>query len=91
MPEDSEFYNYDSGTLYQNANINVIDASNFQIRNISLAYRLPSSVLSSLKISQARVQFNAENVAFMAKSNAAKYMLGGYRAPNYVMGVYLTF
>ncbi|SKC11360.1 TonB-linked outer membrane protein, SusC/RagA family [Sphingobacterium nematocida] len=91
FPEDLELYNYDSGTLYQNADINVIDASNFQIRNISFAYRVPTSFLSNAKIKQARLQFNAENVAMFAKSKNARYMLGGYRAPNYVMGVYLTF
>lgn len=91
FPEDLEHYNYDSSTLYQNADINVIDASNFQIRNISLAYRVPTTFLTKANIKQARIQFNAENVALFAKSKNARYMLGGYRAPNYVMGVYLTF
>ncbi|MFD2556542.1 SusC/RagA family TonB-linked outer membrane protein [Sphingobacterium tabacisoli] len=91
FPEDLELYNYDSSTLYHNADINVIDASNFQIRNISFAYRVPTVFLANAKIKQARLQFNAENVAMFAKSKNARYMLGGYRAPNYVMGVYLTF
>lgn len=91
FPEESELYNSESGTIYQYADVNVLDATNFQIRNISFAYRIPNDWIKKLNLSQARLQFNAENVAMFTKSNNAKYLLGGYRRPNFVLGAYLTF
>ncbi|MDR2272941.1 MAG: SusC/RagA family TonB-linked outer membrane protein [Sphingobacterium sp.] len=91
FPEETNLYNSASGTIYQYADLNVLDARNVQIRNISLAYRLPADWVKRLRLAQARLQFNAENVAMFTKSSNAKYMLEGYRAPNYVFGAYLTF
>jgi len=91
FPEEINLYNSASGTIYQYADINVLDARNIQIRNISLAYRLPADWVKKMRLAQARLQFNAENVAMFTKSSNAKYMLGGYRTPNYVFGAYLTF
>lgn len=91
FPEETTLYNSASGTVYQYADLNVLDARNVQIRNISLAYRLPADWVKKMRLAQARLQFNAENVAMFTKSSNAKYMLGGYRTPNYVFGAYLTF
>ncbi|GAA4171693.1 SusC/RagA family TonB-linked outer membrane protein [Sphingobacterium ginsenosidimutans] len=91
FPEETTLYNSASGTVYQYADLNVLDARNVQIRNISLAYRLPADWIKKMRLAQARLQFNAENVAMFTKSSNAKYMLGGYRTPNYVFGAYLTF
>lgn len=91
FPEERDLYNSNSETIYRNADINVLDARNIRIRNISLAYRLPEALLSRWGINRARVQMNAENVALFAQSKNAKNMLGGYRRPSYVMGLYLTF
>ncbi|ULT29039.1 TonB-dependent receptor [Sphingobacterium sp. E70] len=91
FPEETTLYNSASGTVYQYADLNVLDARNVQIRNISLAYRLPADWIKKMHLAQARLQFNAENVAMFTKSSNAKYMLGGYRTPNYVFGAYLTF
>jgi len=91
FPEETNLYNSASGTVYQYADLNVLDARNVQIRNISLAYRLPADWIKKMRLTQARLQFNAENVAMFTKSSNAKYMLGGYRTPNYVFSAYLTF
>lgn len=91
FPEETNLYNSASGTVYQYADINVLDARNVRIRNISLAYRLPADWIKKMRLAQARLQFNAENVAMFTKSSNAKFMLEGYRAPNYVFGAYLTF
>ncbi|TJY66098.1 SusC/RagA family TonB-linked outer membrane protein [Sphingobacterium alkalisoli] len=90
FPEEEGLYNAQSENIYRNADINVLDASNLNIRNISLAYRIPGQYLSKLRIPNARIQLNAENVALFAKSANAKNMLGGYRRPNYVFGLYIT-
>lgn len=103
-PEELNLYNSESGTLYKYADINILDASNVRIRNISLSYRLPTDWVKRLSLGQARIQFNAENVAMFTKSTNAKNMLNGYRTPNYgsspmpnyrtptyVIGAYLTF
>jgi len=89
FPEE-DLYNAQSENIYRNANINVLDARNLNIRNMSLAYRIPGSCLAKFHIPAARIQMNAENVALFAKSKNAKNMLGGYRRPNYVFGLYLT-
>ncbi len=89
FPEE-KLYNSQSETIYRYADINVLDASNLHIRNISLAYRIPAAFLKNIKIPQARIQFNAEHVALFAKSKNAKQMLGGYRSPNYVFGIYVS-
>ena len=80
-----------SRTIYGYADNNVISATNLRLANISLAYNLPRTWLSKVKMSGARLQFNVENAVTFAKSKSAKYMLGGYNAPNYVLGLYLDF
>jgi outer membrane receptor protein involved in Fe transport len=78
-----------SYTIYSYADNNVIDASNLRLANISLAYNLPSAWAAKAHLSAARLQLNVENAATWAKSSSAKYLLGGYSAPNYVFGLYL--
>lgn len=84
-------YNSQSMDIYRNADINVIDASNLRLRNISLAYRLPEAISKKAAMSNVRFQFNVENAFTLARSKAAKYLLNGYRTPNYVWGVYVNF
>ncbi|NGM66813.1 SusC/RagA family TonB-linked outer membrane protein [Sphingobacterium sp. SGR-19] len=90
FPEEEGLYNAQSENIYRNADVNVLDARNLNIRNVSLAYRIPSGYLEKFHIPGARIQINAEHVALVAKSKNAKNMLGGYRRPNYVFGLYLT-
>lgn len=78
-------------TIYGYADINVINAVNLRLANISLSYTLPSMWVQKAGLSSARVQMNVENAFTFARSDAAKYLLGGYNAPNYVLGFYLDF
>ncbi len=84
-------YNSQSASMYGYADINVIDASNMRLRNISLAYKVPQLVAKKAGMSNIRFQFNVENAFTLAKSQTAKYLLNGYSMPNYVLGAYLTF
>lgn len=88
--ENAEF-NSESYSLYSYADINVIDASSLRLTNISLSYHLPSQWLRKVYLSNAKLQFNVENVLTIARSKAAKYMLGGYTSPNYVWGLSFNF
>lgn len=88
--EDSD-YTSESYSIYRNADINVLDATNFRMRNISLAYNLPTTISKKIGAQSARFQFNVENAFTIAKSQNAKYLLNGYMTPNYVWGVYLNF
>ena len=88
---ESPNYLYDSGMIYTNADINVIDMSNIRLANISLSYRLPKSFLQKTVLQSARLQFNVENAHTFARSKDAKYLMGGYAAPNFVGGLYLNF
>lgn len=89
----AESPNYSSSlyTIYANADINVISASNVRLSNIALSYSIPSEICTKAFLRNARVQFNIENLMTIAESSEAKYLLGGYNSPNYVLGLYLNF
>jgi TonB-linked SusC/RagA family outer membrane protein len=78
-------------TMYANADINVIDASHLRLSNISLAYHVPAGICRKVFLSNARLQFNIENPVTFAKSEEAKYLLGGYNNPTFVCGLHLNF
>jgi hypothetical protein len=78
-------------TIYNYADINVLNAGNIRLRNISLAYNLPSHLTRKAFVESARLQFNVENAFTIAADKNAKYLLGGYNRPNYVWGLYLGF
>lgn len=88
---ESSDYLYDSGMIYQYADINVLDATNIRLSNLSLTYRIPASLCQKVFLKNARIQFNVENLCTFAKSKEAKYLLGGFNAPNLVWGLYLNF
>lgn len=89
----AESPNYSSSlyTIYANADINVISASNVRLSNIALSYSIPSDICNKAFLRNARLQFNIENLMTIAESTEAKYLLGGYNSPNYVLGLYLNF
>jgi TonB-linked SusC/RagA family outer membrane protein len=87
---DPEFSS-DSRTIYSYADINILDASNVKLSNISLSYQMPSAFIKSLRLQDVRFNMNAENVFTLAKSRDAKYLLGGFRSPNFVFGVNVNF
>lgn len=88
---ESPFYSSDLYSIYANADINVIDAANLRLSNISLSYSIPRNICQKVFLRNARLQFNIENLFTLAKSDEAKYLLGGYNSPNYVWGLYLNF
>lgn len=88
--ESSDYY-YGSYFVYSYADINVLDASNIRLSNISLSYRLPQTFCKKIFLKNARLQFNVENLYTFAFEKRAKYLLGGYNSPNYVWGLYLNF
>ncbi len=77
--------------LYTRTSINVLNAGNIRLRNISLAYNLPTHITRRAFVESARLQFNVENAYTIAADKKAKYLLGGYNRPNYVWGLYLGF
>jgi len=77
--------------MYTRSSINVLNAGNIRLRNISLAYNLPSHIARRAFVESARLQFNVENAYTIAADKKAKYLLGGYNRPNYVWGLYLGF
>ncbi len=77
--------------IYSLADINILDATNVRLSNVSLGYNLPKNLLTKLNISGARLNFNVENVLTLAKSRDAKYLLDGFSAPNFVFGVNVNF
>ena len=88
---ENPMYNYNYYNMYARSSVNVIRANNWRLRNLSLTYRLPSSVCRMLFLQNARIMLGMENVFTVAKSRDAKYLLGGYTKPNYLCGIYLNF
>lgn len=84
-------YNSNSYELYSRANINVLNAANIRMRNISLGYNIPAAFTKRLSVESARMQFNAENLFMITADKNAKYNLGGFIPPNYVWSVFLNF
>jgi TonB-linked SusC/RagA family outer membrane protein len=87
---DPEF-NSDSRTIYSYADINILDASNVRLSNVSLAYQMPSALIKRVKLDGVRFNLNAENVYTFAKSSDAKYLLNGFQSPSFVLGVNVNF
>lgn len=91
ISSESELYNYNYYNMYARSSVNVLDADNWRLRNLSLTYRLPGTVCKKLFVQNARIMVGMENVFTAAKSDDVKYMLGGYAKPNYLCGIYLNF
>ncbi len=87
---DPEF-NSDSRTIYSYADINILDASNVRLSNVSLAYQMPSALIKRVKLDGVRFNLNAENLYTFAQSRDAKYLLGGFQSPSFVLGVNVNF
>ncbi|MDR0737473.1 MAG: SusC/RagA family TonB-linked outer membrane protein [Prevotellaceae bacterium] len=88
---ESPDYSGDLYSIYSRADINVIDAARLRLSNISLSYNVPASLCRKALLSGARLQFNIENLVTFAKSEEAKYLLGGYNNPTFVWGLHLNF
>lgn len=88
---ESPYYSSSLYSIYANSDINVISASNIRLSNIAFSYNIPTDVCNKVLLRNARLQFNVENLMTLAKSDEAKYLLGGYNSPNFVWGLYLNF
>lgn len=88
---DSPMYNWEASSVYSNASINVVDADNFRMRNLSLAYTVPANVARTVQLQGARVMVGMENLFMVCANKDAKYMLGGYNRPNYVLSLNIDF
>jgi len=81
----------DSRDIYRYANINILDASNIRLSNVSLAYQMPRDIIKRIQLQDVRFNLNAENVFTVAKSRDAKYLLNGFQSPSLVFGVNINF
>jgi TonB-linked SusC/RagA family outer membrane protein len=52
----------DAGNNYQQSSFWMKDASYLRLKNVQVGYNLPKSVIKSLKISQARIYINGQNL-----------------------------
>ena len=84
-------FSSDSRTIYNYADINILDASNIRLSNVSLAYQMPKDLMKRVKLDGVRFNLNAENVFTVAKSRDAKFLLNGFQSPSFVFGVNVNF
>ena len=91
ISSENPLYNYNYYNMYAQASINIIDASNLSLNNLSLTYRLPSNACSKMAMKNVRIMLAAENLFMVAASPEAKYLLGGYNKPTFILGLYLNF
>ena len=91
VSSESPDYNYYAYNLYARSSVNVLNAANWRMKNLSVAYRLPADLCKKLALQEARIMFGMENLFTTAKSRDAKWMLGGYDKPNYLCTVSLNF
>ena len=91
VSNESPDYNYYSSSIYSHASVNVLKADNFRMRNLSLAYNLPSGFIAKAGLENARVSVGMENLFMICGNKTVKYMLGGYDRPNFTFGLNLGF
>ncbi|MET3028582.1 SusC/RagA family TonB-linked outer membrane protein [Flavobacterium sp. UW10123] len=84
-------FSSDSQTIYSYADINILDASNIRLSNVSLAYQMPKELMKRVNLDGVRFNLNAENVFTAAKSRDAKFLLNGFQSPSFVFGVNVNF
>lgn len=88
---ESPDYNQLDIQYYRDADVNVLDATNLRLRNLSLSYTIPSYIAKKACMKNARIMIGMENVFTICKDKNVKYMLGGYERPNYMFGLNLNF
>ena len=87
----SDGFNYDRQSIYQYVDLQVYNAGNIKINNISLSYDIPTEWVKKLALNGARLQFMVEDAAIIAFDKDAGFMLGTKNKPNYVLGLSLNF
>lgn len=91
VSQENPLYNGNYQTMLMRSTANILDATNWKLRNLSLSYSLPQSLISKLYMKNARVMIGMENVFTIAKCKQAKYQLGGFERPLYTFGIYVNF
>lgn len=77
--------------IYGFSTVNVLKMDYLKVNNISLIYRLPKNICSKMYMENVRVQATVDRPFFFARSQQAKYQLGGYGSANYTLGLYVNF
>jgi TonB-linked SusC/RagA family outer membrane protein len=91
VSSESSLYSYYLYSNYERSSAAVLDAGNAKLRNISLAYNVPSSVIRKAYLTSLRVMVGMENVATFAKDHNVKRMISGYEKPNYMLNISVGF
>ncbi|MBQ6871853.1 MAG: SusC/RagA family TonB-linked outer membrane protein [Bacteroidales bacterium] len=89
--ENSEYPGKTLSEIYMFSSINVLKMDYVKINNISLIYRLPKDICTKLSTPDVRVQATVDRPFFWAKSEQAKYQLGGFAGTAYTLGVFVNF
>lgn len=88
---ESELYNWSMASLYKNSSACVVSANNFRLSNLSLTYHLPQNICKKMYLNNARLMLGIEDLFMIAANKDAKYLMGGYNNPTYVMALNLNF
>ena len=91
LSAENPLYNSAYYDMYAQSSVNVISATNWRLKNLSLTYRIPTDFCRKLSLQNARIMLGMEDVFMVAKSRDAKYLLGGFVKPTYICGIYLNF
>ena len=90
ISSENPLYNGAYGSMYNMSSVRLLDASNVRLRNISIRYNVPASLLKQVHVSNLYLQAGLENV-FMIANKDVKFLMGGYNNPNYVFSLNFNF
>lgn len=91
ISQENPLYNYSASSMYLNSDACVVSTNNLRLRNISLAYNVPAQWCKKAYMTGARIMFGIEDLFWIAANSDAKYLMGGFSRPNYVMSLTLNF
>ncbi len=89
--ENQEYPGKTLSEIYMFSSINVLKMDYLKVNNISLIYRLPKNICTKMSMSDVRIQATVDRPFFCAKSEQAKYQLGGYSSAAYTLGLFVNF
>lgn len=89
IPENAEVSISNLKEIYNFSDINYLKMDYLKVGNIALAYRLPKEWCRKIHFDNVRIQANIDNPFLFARSKEAKYLLGGYNASTYTLGIFV--
>lgn len=89
--ESGEGSIYGLSNIWNFSDANILKMDHFRLNNLALTYRLPHNICHKVRLNDVRVQCNIERPFLVACNSYAKYMLGGYEASTYSLGVFVNF